>query len=449
MKLTTQEKRIFNISDEADAFQLFNGVENGLLRFYDMEDCENETFLVTNNFLKRLLMEVAKKRNYNVSGNERYDVDELLKKIIRVPDYMEDMDPLYYKDYDKFDEYFRKNLDGKNAKQMSTFLAHFEEYGMNDGFRSFFADRIPFMLDNLQNLYYEVAEVDKDSFKFFDNPFDVTEETKEMLDDSFFGIWDDIVEEEGIRIQNEPEYESHKKEKKDEITEEKIIDLIKFLNTCPLLIKYRENGMKLTEKYREEADKKKLDEFYLDKEFTKDLRRIMCHDKKKHVYYYHGTTILSDAQSIMEKGLGMMRQDILSTSYPEFNADGVILYTNGFGGEIGRDAVVIIDSPISFGKPKDVVEKMPEGKKIPFCPSGLQGLNGRPEYIVDPKYIVGYIDKVHKKVVFNPRYYDYDRINQEGAETRPKRLGFSAERIAEAIRRFNPRIFEKTNQKDK
>ena len=33
--------------------------------------------------------------------------------------------------------------------------------------------------------------------------------------------------------------------------------------------------------------------------------------------------------------------------------------------------------------------------------------------LVDPKYIVGFVDKRNKQVIFNPLYYDYDRLNPD------------------------------------
>ena len=45
-----------------------------------------------------------------------------------------------------------------------------------------------------------------------------------------------------------------------------------------------------------------------------------------------------------------------------------------------------------------------------LSPSGLQGLDGKSNYIVKPENIVGYVDKLNKKVVFNPKYRNYKAI---------------------------------------
>lgn len=154
--------------------------------------------------------------------------------------------------------------------------------------------------------------------------------------------------------------------------------------------------------------------FIIMRSFFKDFKNIMNHDKEKHNYLFHGTQDLESAENIMNEGLGMMRKELSATTYSEFSMDDVILYSRGFVGEIGRDAVVIIDQPIDDdGKKKDIVKRIDEDKEIHFAPSGLQGLDGKPLYIVDSKYIIGFVNKRDKKIVYNPKYYSYDKCKQE------------------------------------
>ena len=61
--------------------------------------------------------------------------------------------------------------------------------------------------------------------------------------------------------------------------------------------------------------------------------------------------------------------------------------------------------------------------KVNFSPSGLQGLNGKANYVIMPEHIVGYVDKINKKIIFNPRYIEQssnltlnDLKNQIGGE---------------------------------
>ena len=158
----------------------------------------------------------------------------------------------------------------------------------------------------------------------------------------------------------------------------------------------------------------------------------MAHDTKKHTYHFHGTQDLESAKSIMQEGLGMMRESLSTTSYTEFTMDEVILYSRGLGGEIGRDAIIIIDEPITEdGKAKEIVEPLQSDKKIHFSPSGLQGLNGKPEYIVNPQYIVGYVDKRNKAIIYNPRYYAYSKFNKKN--DRPNGVPYSNDRIVDGV----------------
>ena len=145
---------------------------------------------------------------------------------------------------------------------------------------------------------------------------------------------------------------------------------------------------------------------------------------------------------IMKEGLGMMRESLSTTAYPEFSMDNVILYSRGFMGEIGSSAIVIIDEPCKDNRKEKIVKPLEKEEKIHFLPSGLQGLTGEPHYIVDTKYIVGYVDKENKAIIFNPRYYDYNRFQTQSSDNRPKHLPYSEERIAEGVLRFDQKELE-------
>ena len=211
------------------------------------------------------------------------------------------------------------------------------------------------------------------------------------------------------------------------------------------------NGKEVNRRLEEIFDEKKLQEFYDDKKFMKELQKIMEHDKNSHTYYFHGTQDLESAEMIMHEGLGMMRSDLESTSYREFSIDNIILYQRGFGGEIGRDAIVIIDEPIENEEIKKIVEPILIDKKIHFCPSGLQGLDGEPQYIVNSQYIVGYVDKKNKQIIFNPRYYDFKKFKLEISSDieRPKDLPYTEERIADGVLNANIGELLTENKKDK
>ena len=53
-----------------------------------------------------------------------------------------------------------------------------------------------------------------------------------------------------------------------------------------------------------------------------------------------------------------------------------------------------------------------------------------------------YVDKENKAIIFNPRYYDYNRFQTQSSDNRPKRLPYSEERIAEGVLRFDQKELE-------
>ena len=143
----------------------------------------------------------------------------------------------------------------------------------------------------------------------------------------------------------------------------------------------------------------KWKDFIADKEFYNSVLDIMAHDEDKYVYLYHGTQDIKSAKSILKTGLGMERPELSSTTHEEFTPRNLCFYSRGFGGEIGKDAVVIIKQP----KNTNIVEDI-GNIKIPFLPSGLGGLNGKPNYIIKPEHIVGFVNKRDHKVEYGMAY---------------------------------------------
>ena len=90
---------------------------------------------------------------------------------------------------------------------------------------------------------------------------------------------------------------------------------------------------------------------------------------------------------------------------------------------IGTESVVIIDQPVIDGKEVDIVEDI-SGQGYTFAPSGLQGISGKPNYRINPKYIVGYVDKLNNQVIANHLYYNYEILqeNLDQVENNPKAI---------------------------
>jgi hypothetical protein len=201
----------------------------------------------------------------------------------------------------------------------------------------------------------------------------------------------------------------------EELTNEKIRQYIEFFEVLPLINSTYTRGKKKLNELKESLAQKKLSAFYEDSEFIDEAKRVMEHNPQEHIFHYHGTQDISNnetADKIINEGL-LITRDLDSTSYSEFTLEQLLLYNRGFFGEIGSRSIVIIDQPIEDGKPVEIVTPLGSDDSRSFVPSGLQGLTNKPENIVDSKYIVGYIDKIDRKVVLNPLYYDYDRLKQK------------------------------------
>ena len=292
--------------------------------------------------------------------------------------------------------------------------------------RPFLSSYVPEILKNMDNQYYRCVEEDNtfddektesvdynEIFSVFDEKNTSKTEENNLNNEEF----DSIDEDDFSSFDEFPKLEISdlNKEGKKEIENEKLTELLKFINTIPELINCRINYEKESQILQLEYQKKKLEEFYSNEEFMKDFSKIMEHDSN-HRYWFHGTQCLEDAYSILEQGLGLTQEDISSTAYCEFTMDEVILYSRGFVGEIGRDAIVIIDMPVINNKTQNIIEKINSDSNINFAPSGLQGLDGKANYIIDKKYIVGIVDKQNKKIIFNPKYYlnkQSDKISEE------------------------------------
>ena len=80
MELTEKEKEIFGITDEDQKENISYYLEDGLLEAFYTDDENNENMLVSYGCLKRLIIEYAKKKGYNIDPNIRPNIDELLKK---------------------------------------------------------------------------------------------------------------------------------------------------------------------------------------------------------------------------------------------------------------------------------------------------------------------------------------------------------------------------------
>lgn len=404
MELTVAEKELFERYDKELREPASYHLEPIVYEAYYKKDSYEEQKIAFD-YLKKLILEVAKKREYHITGDESFDIDELLEKDIEVDRRLVGFKHEYYKDPRKLSIYFDELTKNMNWEQTETTL-RLLNYA-NDEFRLFFVKYLPKLVGISDQLDYEANNDIEPLFIRVMSEVNTAppEEDDFIVSADDFG-WEGDDEWDHLDVTKE------EKEPEDELSEDKLTDYIKFLNVAMKMIKYRDYGFDVAKKLGDIVVKKKLEDFYNDEDFSRRFDSIMSHDKTKSAFYFHGTQSLESAQSIMEQGLGMMCEDLNRTAEKEMTKDEIILYNRGFDGAIGRSAVVIIDVPINSNNQEEIiVEEIDPNYQINFLPSGLQGLNGRPEFIVKPEHIVGYIDKENKKVVFNPKYKVKEEIN--------------------------------------
>lgn len=450
MELTDEEKKIFRVENYfKDMYGEYGRSASDRIerRILDSYSSNSDAVKITYGYIKRILLEVAKKRNLVIQDDLAFDIDELLKQIIEVPPELEDFDVLSYKDYTNLEKYLKEKTKGKTSSELEEFRLYFNGFGE---IHDFMSDYIPEILNKIDVLDDEADKVvekwtdldeemlkgedwDESDWEALEKEMESKKENNEVvfLDDEEFVEDEDFVYIEGIKMKKIPK-----------VTDEELISFIKYINTYPEIIKCKTNANKAEGFLSKLSSKTKLQEFYSNPKFLQDFKKIMEHDLKSHTYYFHGTQDLESADMIMKEGLGMMRESLSTTAYPEFSMDNVILYSRGFMGEIGSSAIVIIDEPCKDNRKEKIVKPLEKEEKIHFSPSGLQGLTGEPHYIVDTKYIVGYVDKENKAIIFNPRYYDYNRFQTQSSDNRPKHLPYSEERIAEGVLRFDQKELE-------
>lgn len=193
-----------------------------------------------------------------------------------------------------------------------------------------------------------------------------------------------------------------------------------------------------------EGEIKKIDETFDERvkrlkanpKFMQELIAIMQHNTSESAYYIHGTTDINTSKRIIKQGLLRVDKaekynensgedpmyttaecvdDIIMniSDIARDEADYLIEYGNSRGGR-GRDAVVIIDNPIEDGKRKQIIQPISNKQQIQISTQWKNSV--RAQSVVQPMYIVGYVDKVNAQVVLNPLYYNYEKLSQRMAE---------------------------------
>lgn len=147
----------------------------------------------------------------------------------------------------------------------------------------------------------------------------------------------------------------------------------------------------------------KLEELTNDSKFMAELEELITHNDDE-TLYYHGTPSRHDAENILEKGLFLNSDNILTTTFGNLSLKEILSYQYGDNFNKVGDYMIVIKGP----KEEDVVRETTdiekrENNNIAARRLGLMVPVNK--YIVEPQYIVGIIDKVEHVIIKNPEVY--------------------------------------------
>ena len=143
-----------------------------------------------------------------------------------------------------------------------------------------------------------------------------------------------------------------------------------------------------------------FDNFYKNPDFINELNSIVNHEAG-HTFLYHATTDIDSANRILNEGLYAYSENLSSTTCPELDVNQILSYGYGNGVNMYDRFVVVIDAPDG----EEIIRKMSpeEREKANIFPRRM-AVCDKPDYVIDSKYVVGYVDKLKMKVIYNPSY---------------------------------------------
>lgn len=406
MELNEYERQLWAVLSNGDDFEI-DCLSDYLTNAYFNISYEYQIkqLMLAVSYLKRLILKVLEKRGIKVNIDEKDDLETIVQTCLNEQELLVGLDISKILDEQTFGAVVDKITDSYDYEEFAQFTLEF--YSFYGSFYRYLQNNIITLVSSYVDMYYEVSDPEPDDL-VLDTIFgqegfdlDVNEVSDSEFEDDIFDLSDSFEEDNELFV-----FSSSTKEDKKELSEKELIELLKFLNTIFDAIKIKDSISNNYNLLFKKVNKKKVEMFFSDEVFFEKFKAIMEHDTKTHRYRFHGTTCLDDAKSICEHGLGVMRRDLDSTTYTELTMEQVIVHERGFGGEIGRDAYIIIDEP----RGEKILE--PYDGNLKIVGSGLQGLEVEARNIVRSKYIVGYVDKLNRDIIFNPEYYDYERFSQ-------------------------------------
>ena len=168
----------------------------------------------------------------------------------------------------------------------------------------------------------------------------------------------------------------------------KYVSIMSYLDSCV------SNLQQMKQEFRNDL-------FGKNQEFMEKIDDMIEHDENTDSYFYHVAKNRIDADRIVNEGLYMYSDDLLSTTYEGLSRDELL--EHGYGNQYNNydDYIIVIDKP----KDASITRKLSEEEReIAKVMTRRLGLTSKPTHIIDSDYIVGYIDKKNMNVVFNSNY---------------------------------------------
>ena len=146
----------------------------------------------------------------------------------------------------------------------------------------------------------------------------------------------------------------------------------------------------------EEKKKNNLDNYYSNILFMDELEKLIDHDKNDEEYLYHATSTLTDGLNILDKGLFMDSHNLSSTTFSEFDISDILTYEYGNDFRKVGDYIIVIRNPNNEEIVRETTEK--EKQENLIVSRRIDYSKPINDYVIDPSYIVGLIDKKDQKI---------------------------------------------------
>ena len=152
IELTEKEKEVYKTYNEKYIADPLSSIEEGLVSSYYYSEDYKKFEEAVYGYAKRLLTEVAKKRNLTVNSEETFGINDMIEN-----NRLEDFNLEYYEEYDLLKNYIDDKTKDMNAVEVEKFYYKIGgRTGMQDEFREFMTRYIPKITKNVYELYAEL-----------------------------------------------------------------------------------------------------------------------------------------------------------------------------------------------------------------------------------------------------------------------------------------------------